>query len=134
MRIAIINMTGGGMSGGYRKYLRNVIPRMAAHPGVEALLCASPDCVNIKDLFSPLPSVKFVNCTSYRLFGYGNNSELIRCLRDFSPDVLFVPTERFFRLGEIPVVNMIRNMEPFVSRINGYPISERLKILVKSVD
>jgi len=36
MRIAVINLTGGGMSGGYRKYLSNVIPGMAAPPDAEA--------------------------------------------------------------------------------------------------
>jgi glycosyltransferase involved in cell wall biosynthesis len=134
MKIAIINLTGGGMSEGYRKYLLNILPRMAVNPAVEALLCASPDYVNIKDLFKPPANVKLINCKPYRLFGYENNAELVCCLKEFSGDVLFVPTERFFRFAETPVVNMIQNMEPFVSGINGNPISERLKILVKAID
>lgn len=51
MRIAIVNLTAGGMSGGYRKFLRNVIPRMAKHEDVEAILCASPDSIGVQDWF-----------------------------------------------------------------------------------
>lgn len=29
MRIAVVNFTGRGMSGGYRKYLKNILPLMA---------------------------------------------------------------------------------------------------------
>jgi hypothetical protein len=43
MRLAVVNLTGGGFSGGYKKYLENMLPRLAEHSEVEALLCASPD-------------------------------------------------------------------------------------------
>lgn len=74
MKIAIINLTGGGMSGGYKKYLRNVLPRMAAHPDVEALLCAAPESLNVQGWFEPLSNVEFVNCKSY-LFVFGSGLE-----------------------------------------------------------
>ena len=48
MRVAIINLTGGGMSGGYRNYLCNVVPRLAAHDDVDALLCATSDSVDVQ--------------------------------------------------------------------------------------
>ncbi len=51
MKIAIINITGGGMSGGYKKYLQNVIPRMARHNDVEAILCASPDSISVDHVY-----------------------------------------------------------------------------------
>ena len=53
------------MSGGYRKYLLNVIPRMADNPAVSALLCASPKSVNVQDWFKP-----------FRLFHHSVDAEL----------------------------------------------------------
>ena len=38
MRVAVINLTGGGMSGGYRKYLRNVLSLMSKHDDVETIV------------------------------------------------------------------------------------------------
>ena len=48
MKVAIINITGGGMSGGYRKYLQNVVPRMEKHDDVETILCATPDSIGVR--------------------------------------------------------------------------------------
>ena len=71
MRVAVINLTGGGMSGGYRKYLYNVLSRMAKHHDIEAILCATPDSIGIQDWFNPMPSVRFVSCKPFRLlFSY----------------------------------------------------------------
>jgi len=42
MRVAILNLTGGRISGGYRKYLQIVFPRMAKDPTIEEILCATP--------------------------------------------------------------------------------------------
>ena len=134
MKIAIVNLSRGGMSGGYRKYLQNVIPRMAAHPDVEAILCASPASLKVHDWFELLTNVNFIDCKPYQLFGFRTDSELNQNLKKFSPDVVFVPTERFFRFNGVPVVNMIQNMEPFVSGIENNPFSERFKIWVQRID
>ena len=132
MKVAIINITGGGMSEGYRKYLRNIIPRMAKHDDVEAVLCASPEPLKVQDWFDPLPDVRFVNCKSFRfLFSY-RDDDLLRELEKFSPDVIFVPMERAFRLKNVPVVNMIRNMEPLICPSEGNPVSEILKNWLRS--
>jgi len=121
------------MSGGYRKYLQNVLPRMAAHPDVEAMLCASPGLLNVQDWVGSLPNVEFVKCQPFRLLRHKVNSKLEQHLRRFRPDVIFVPTGRFLDFEGFPVVNMIRNMEPFVS-IDGNPPSERLKNLFRKID
>lgn len=134
MRIAIINLTGGGMSGGYKKYLQNVIPRMAEHPDVEAIFFASSPSIKIQDWFEPLSTVKFTKCRTYRLFGYATDSELIQQIKTFSPDVILVPTERFFSFSGVPIVNMIQNMEPFVAGIDGNSFSERFRLWVQRMD
>ena len=76
MHIAIVNLTGGGMSGGYRKYLCNVIPRMAKHEDVEAILCASPESIGVQDWFDPMPNVRFVSYKPFRFFHHSVDIEL----------------------------------------------------------
>ena len=127
MKIAIINLTGGGMSGGYRKYSRNVIPRMASHHEVEAILCATPDSIGVQDWLDPLPNVRFVNCKPFRFLFLNRDVELLGELERFSPDVIFVPVERLFRFKNVPVVNMIQNMEPLICKYGN------LIILIKSL-
>jgi len=135
MRISIINLTGGGMSGGYKKYLRNVIPRMAANSVVESLLCASPQSLNVKDWFDePLSNVEFVNCKPFRFMCHNSDQELRQHLKKFSPDVIYSPTERFFRFNRVPIVNMIQNMEPFVTNIDGNLFRERVRQWIQVVD
>jgi len=134
MKIAIINLTGGGMSGGYCKYLQKVIPRMAVHDDVEVILCATPESIGIQDWFDPMPNVRFVNCKPFRfLFSY-RDAELLQELEKFSPDVIFVPVERSFRFRKVPVVNMIQNMEPFVANSDGNPVGERFRQWVQYAD
>jgi len=127
MRVAIINITGGGMSGGYRQYLRNVITRMAVCPSVEAILCASSKSLNVKDCLEQLSNVKFVNCKPFRFLHRNLDPELKQHLEKFSPNVIFIPLERYFRFNEVPIVNMLQNMEPFVLGIEGNPFGERLR-------
>ncbi len=134
MRIAIVNKTGGGMSGGYREYLRNIIPRMAKHNDVDAILCAAPESTNIQDLFELMPNVRFVGCKPFRFLFRHRDIELLMELRRFSPDVIFVPVERTFCFKNVPVVNMIQNMEPFADNINGTPFIERMKQRIQYMD
>ena len=134
MRVAVINHTGGGMSGGYRKYLCNVLPRMAKQDAVEAILCATPDSIDVQDWFDPLPNVEFISCRPFHFLHRSLDSRLYKHLEDFSPDVIFVPVERSFRFREVPVVNMIQNMEPFAKNVDGNPVSERFKQWVQYVD
>ena len=116
------------MSGGYKKYLSNVIPRMASNPAVEALLCASPPCLNVHEWFDePLSNVEFVNCKPFRFMRHSSDQDLKQRLEKFSPDVIFLPIERFFKFNKVPIVNMVRNMEPLVFPNGSNPISERVR-------
>lgn len=126
MRIAIINITGGGISRGYRKYLLNMIPRMARYSNVEAILCLSPKSLNVKGWFGALENVYFEDCPSLKLLCIGINRNLRRALKEFRPDVLFIPTERYFQFNNLPVVNMIQNMEPFVYSSHKNPFLEKV--------
>ena len=77
MKIAIINITGGGMSGGYKKYLQNVLPKLAVHSDVEAILCASPKSINVQDWFRFLPKVIFITCKSFKWKFYRPDNLLV---------------------------------------------------------
>lgn len=133
MRIAIINVTGGGMSGGYEKYLRNIIPRMTIHSKIEAILCSCTESLDIKEWFGSLPNVQFVSCKSYHFLYSHFDKGLEQQLENFSPDVIFIPSERYYKFNKIPVVNMIQNMEPFVA-IDGNPLSERFRNCLRRID
>jgi len=131
MRLAILNLTGGGMCGGYRKYLKNVIPRFAQHRVIESLLCAAPASLRIQEWFGLIKNVKFVNCQPFKpLFQY--DKKLMKYLDDFCPDVLFVPMERYYKYKSVPLVNMIQNMLPFVS-IKNNTFCERLRNYVQKI-
>ena len=134
MRVAVVNLTGGGMSGGYQKYLCNVLPRMAKHEDVEAILCASPESIGVQDWFDPMPNVGFVSCKPFRFLFSRPDVALWERLERFSPDVIFVPVERKFSFKSVPVVNMIQNMEPFVANSDGNPVGERFRQWVQYVD
>ena len=134
MKIAVINLTGGGISGGYRKYLLNIIPRLSADVNVESLLCVSPESLNADKLFKPISNVKFANCQPFRILHNSADLQLHMCLEEFSPDVIFVPIERFFRFKQVPVVTMIQNMEPFLKNVEGNTVSERFRQWVQYVE
>ncbi|MCK4520292.1 glycosyltransferase family 4 protein [Candidatus Parcubacteria bacterium] len=133
MKIAIINITGGGMSGGYKKYLQNIIPRMAKNPKIESILCAFPKSINIQDWLGSFLNVKFVNCLPFQFFFNKHDSVLIDNLEEFSPDVIFIPLERFLKFKNVPIVNMIQNMEPFVN-IGDNPLIEQFRIWVRKTE
>lgn len=138
MRIAIVNVTGGGLSGGYKKYLMNLVPRLVAHPEVDALLCAAPDSVGMRDLIPSHPKITFVSSKPYRFvhnFVLSRpDRELLDGINAFFPDVVFIPADRYLRFGPLPVVNMIRNMEPFINNFMRDPATERVKKAIQSID
>jgi glycosyltransferase involved in cell wall biosynthesis len=135
MRIAVVNLTAGGISGGYRKYLRNVIPRLYKNPRVEAMLIASSFPAKENDLYWNSQGVKTISCKPYKFFGIIKDYELTKDLDEFYPDVVFVPTERYFAYDKAPVVIMLQNMEPFVKQyFNNMHIHERVKNIFKAID
>lgn len=125
MKIAIVNLTRGGISGGYKKYLLNIIPRMANNVNVESILCASPANLQVQDWFEPYHNVKFVSCLPSSLSGH-NDLGLTQELEDFMPEVIFIPIERYLSFKKVPVVNMVQNMLPMVS-ISKNTMHERLR-------
>lgn len=106
MRVAILNLTRGGLSGGYRTYLRNLIPRLAGHPAISALAMVSPPAYRTRH-----------EGVEVRHFGasepYLGFRPTRRFVRRWQPDVVFVPTARWIAC-DAPTVVMVRNMEPML--------------------
>lgn len=134
MKIAIVNLTGGGFSGGSKKYLKNMLPRLAEHSEVNALLCVSPEGNDVSSWFAePLAAVEYGCCSPLTLVHLAHipDRKMALHLRRFSPDVIFLPVDRYIRLGDIPVVNMVRNMEAFMPNMKGDTLPEMFKKFVQ---
>lgn len=114
IKLAILNLTAGGISGGYKSYLQNMLPRLAEHPEVEGVLCVSPDGFGIEGWVPPHPKLKHSSCAPYGPLSRRLDEAAGKELREFMPDVVFVPVARRVDCGA-PVVCMVQNMAPLVS-------------------
>ena len=120
VRVAIVNLTSGGLSGGYKKYLEQLVPRIAVHPQISQLEVLSPKGMKYARsrhaTYWEWPSTDRI--TGYR--------RLRHRLLHLQPDVVFIPTARLIST-DYPTVVMVRNMEPLVAPFAGNSISEAIK-------
>lgn len=128
MKVAILNITSGGMSGGYKKYLQNLIPRLTANDQVNRILCISPSVLAVDKWFDDDPKVSFL---SNNIKAFSPKYHLINKLNEFSPDVIYLPVERAFKYRNVPVVTMIQNMEPLVPVIKGNTFAWRFEHMAR---
>jgi len=122
MKIAIVNITGGGLSGGYRKYLQRIVPLLERCSNVsEISVYLPPQAMGSFGLIS--------NNFVYWPDGDDKNSFewLRKSVTKFVPDVVFFPTGRYINFDNIPTVAMVRNMEPLSTPFGGNPIGEAIK-------
>jgi len=121
MHVAVVNLTNGGMSGGYRKYLREVLPRLAASTAVTRLDMLSPANTVPLDLSRP--------ATTHTEWARGDRwqgfREARRVLLALRPDVVFIPTARWVSTDGLPTVVMVQNMEPLINPGYANPWFER---------
>ncbi|MDT8288046.1 MAG: hypothetical protein RQ748_13130, partial [Elusimicrobiales bacterium] len=81
MRIAILNLTGGGISGGHRKYLAGMMLRIGAFNKGGAVLCASPAGIDVRSLLPGETEVRFAPCEPFRPFRHRPDAELKAALK-----------------------------------------------------
>ena len=134
MRIAILNLTGGGMSGGYQTYIESLLPRLSANKMVKAILCVAPKTITLPQYLSQLPKVFFANCRPFRPMRHHPDSELIQTLRQFSPNIIFIPVERYWRIPGLPTVVMVQNMGPLVPHTRYNPLSEKIRYALQKYE
>jgi glycosyltransferase involved in cell wall biosynthesis len=121
VHIGIVNLTSGGLSGGYRKYLLELVPRLRAHPDVSAVTVFNP---------ASLPGSQSAPDPDIRVWRAGA-SALRRELRSVSPDIVFFPTARSIDCGALPSLVMVRNMEPLAVPFAGNPWGVRARNLAR---
>lgn len=133
LRVAVVNLTGGGTSGGYLRYLENMLPRLAASPLVEKVLCTAPPSSGIPEIASRFEGIVVRDCDPARPMRSYHGRKLELALKEFDPDILFVPTARPLSFGAVPVVTMIQNMAP-MKPSGDYPPMESLRMLVQRLE
>lgn len=122
MHVAIINLTGGSLSGGYRKYLQNILPLIAKDKRVDSL-----------EVFMPAGHADIFTNNAYTLHNipadnvYKNNAWLRNELATHRFNVVFIPSAMWVNCGHTPVVTMIQNMEPLVVPFRENPLRECVK-------
>jgi glycosyltransferase involved in cell wall biosynthesis len=127
----MLNITSGGMSGGYRNYLLKIVPRLMAHPYVQALLVGMPESVDFSQLRGAVPALEWLplKCSLFTVAREIDRSAR-KAVEKFSPDVLFIPTARHWSLDGVPVVNMVQNMKPMMLGCTAYRM-ERVRNWVR---
>lgn len=123
--MALVNLTSGGLSGGYQKYLSAVVPRMRRDARIGAM-----------NVFVP---PEFVEAPAFRALGaecwprddpWRGYPSLNRRLQEINPNVVFIPTSRHLETGT-PTAIMVRNMEPLEAPFAGNPWPEKLRNLAR---
>ncbi|MDA8130462.1 MAG: glycosyltransferase [Elusimicrobia bacterium] len=133
MKLAILNLTGGGISGGYKNYLQSMLPRLAADPRITSVLCVAPGSLGAEELATAGPKLRFVECAPFRPFHNGVDRAMEELLSSYAPDLIFVPTARVAKFRDVPVVSMIQNMAPLVSW-EWYGPWQKLKLWVQRAE
>ena len=129
MRLAILNTTAGGLSSGHIKYLHKIIPHLLNNKEVSRLFVALPVSADFNNWQTLYPSIEWaaLKPSIFRLSGIDINIK--ERIMNFSPDVIFIPTSRFWRIKGIPTVNMVQNMQPMANlKTNNFLNKFKLKL------
>ncbi len=125
MKIAMIYLSGGGLSGGAATTLSSLVPLLAEDSRVDRLdLFLPPKAAGNFEF--PVPVRTWPGRD--RFFG---SPALRREVMELQPDVVFIPTSVWLDFGEIPTVCMVRNMEATLMPFGGNPLSVGLKNLLR---
>lgn len=126
MNVALVNLTSGGLSGGYTKYLAALLPRLAGDRRIARLhVFVHPSVAECNEL--PLPVRSWPAGDGLR--GYRGLRAHVLAL---APDVVFFPTARLIPIGQAATVVMVRNMEPLTVPLAGNTWSEGLRNLARA--
>ena len=119
----MLNLTAGGLSGGYRKYLRRVVPMLRAEGSITELLIALPPGHEQQpgiegEVVSWAPGEHWRGYPSLRAH-----------VRAWKPDVVFIPTARYIDC-QAPTLSMVQNMLPMLPATlrDGFPAWAKLRL------
>ena len=128
MHVAVVNLTNGGLSGGYRKYLDQLVPRWARDARCTRLSVYLPASVERPADTAGAVIEQWPSGEPQRGFAW-----VRRRIAETQPDVVFIPTARKISVGGLPVVTMVRNMEPLLVPFQGNAPLECLKNVARYV-
>lgn len=134
MRIAILNLTGGGFSGGYKRYVSSTLSRLALAPEITEILCASPSSLGVESWLEGTPKIQFAQCESFKFMRHTPDPGLKAVLDSFHPDLIFIPLERYVKYREVPVVTVLHNMGPLSDTKVSSGIIEKAKCLAQYLE
>ena len=123
MRVALLTLTSGAVSGGYAKYLREVVPRLTGHHAVRELRVYTPP---------PMADLDRGYRTWPTSGAFATARWLRREMESWQPDVVFIPSSVHISFGAIPVVTMVRNMEPLDHPFSGNSWNDGVRNLVRA--
>jgi O-antigen biosynthesis alpha-1,2-mannosyltransferase len=126
MKVAWVNLTNGGMCGGYLKYLKKILPPLIEDPRITRLDMFTPAGVKGLPAMPNLDSQTFWAPTE-KWTGFRGVRAAVRKSR---PDVVFIPNARWVDAGA-PTVVLLRNMEPMLPDSEGNPVLERVVNLAR---
>lgn len=129
MRVAVANLTAGGFSGGYVKYLKSIVPHLLREPAVQQLDVFVPEAAAPRFATESWP----VNTFAVSSGVFRGSARLRETIRRRAPDVVFVPTAAWIHVDDVPVVVMVRNMEPLEAPFGGNPPLEAGRNLLRRV-
>ncbi|MEO7360147.1 MAG: glycosyltransferase, partial [Gemmatimonadaceae bacterium] len=119
----MLNLTAGGLSGGYRKYLHRVVPMLRAEGTVSELLVVVPPG------HEQQPGVG-AGAWSWQPGEHWRGYPALRDrVRRWKPDVVFIPTARYINC-EAPTLAMVQNMLPMLPQTlrDGLPAWAKLRV------
>lgn len=128
MHIAVVNLTNGGLSGGYRKYLDQLVPRWARDARCTRLSVYLPASVARPADVAGASIEQWPEGEQRRGFAW-----VRRRIAETQPDVVFIPTARKISAVGCPLVTMVRNMEPLLVPFQGNTPRECLKNVARYV-
>lgn len=137
MRVAVIIHTSGGMSGGLRAYLVNVIPRLASNDSVSRILVMAPEILKLESVIGAHHKIDFSFCAPHSITTRNLDFRALLSHSQFHPDIIFSPIERgsFYRQAQAPFVRMVLNMSPWYSHaMTCVPMLEKMRLFHHRVE
>ncbi len=125
MKLAIVMLTNGALSGGAAKHLRIVAPMIARDPRVAQLRVFVPEAA-----LGGLPDG--IDVVAFDPGGLLSGSpDLDGLLANYAPDTVFIPSARHMTVSGATVVTMVRNMEPLETPFSGNTLLDRAKNIAR---
>ena len=128
LNLAVVNLTGGGLSGGYIKYLNRVLPLIKQNSIVSRINIYVPPQAKEKMASIGVSLTSWPDGDHRKGFPWLKN-EIVRN----QTDCVFIPTARFINFGQIPATIMVRNMEPILVPFKGNSVKVCLKNIARYV-